>query len=399
MRRLFCKSLIACVILLPSAPAYAEPSSGSSALAAALIAAIRDASSLAASDQKKVVALSNRILVENNLLRNKSFIQKLLTFDMLPSDSGQPSAESLFKILVNAANGIEIGKVSLNGNQKQELADAEKLLYSDTRSHAPSPQLLSYSKYKTKSDSLKEKLTNRSLSSTDRLLIMDEIKSNDTDWRLYGYRVDIEQAMQVMRRYSQGFTTELRDSWINALGAETQFDVRSLDAAFGRSDWSRLTFSTQKYNLSIKVSYEGSSSTASDKAIVSFDYLFVPLRRAVLEHPFLVDTGWRLKGGEQTISDGIEGASDRELIPRIYSNVILIKNLEVNLIDPMDGSFIDGLSKATSADLSGFTFSNSEACYQGKYICLPRAYIIGAVIEELQKIPNPEPGRIWQENR
>ncbi|MBL1255962.1 hypothetical protein [Methylocystis sp. Sn-Cys] len=384
------------VFLEASTATAAEPPNPS--LASVVVMAISDASALSASPKRLIAFESAGAQIPSNLLRDQSFLKRATIFDNIPLDNGQPSSVSMYEVLRNASSSIEIGAVSLSSDQKQELSKAEGLLYSDSKIHSPSPQLLAYSKYKGQSDALKQKLTTPSLSNADRLQILNELKSVEIDWRLYGYKEDVEQAMQTMRRYSQGATTELRDNWIKTLDEETEFDVKMLDAAFGRSDWSRLTFSAQKYNLNVKVSYGGGTSSTTDKtATISFDFLFVPLRRSVIEHPFLVDTGWRLKGGEQVISDGVSGASARELIPKLYTALVLIKNVEIGLTSPMDGVFIDGLSKAASVDISGFAVSRdlSTPIYQSKYVGVPRVYIVGAAVEELPKIPNPEPGRIW----
>lgn len=338
---------------------------------------------------------SSPIAVPNDFRRSNAFL-KIDQLDRIPTPDGQPGERSVYDALRTARDQVQIGRKRLNAQETKGLRDAETFLYSDPTSRKPTPEYVAYAKYKAQSDAIKEKLAQPALGAADRSGLIAQLRSMESDWRLYGYRTEVDQRLEIARRYGENVTKALFEDWSDILSAESSLDVTTLDAAFGRFDWARVSFNGKAYGLSIALSSEGASTAPSDQIAISFDYIIVSVRRRALEHPFLADVGWRLKSGK-VLSDGSKADSDTELLPRYYSHVVLAKNIELVLPVNMNDALLDALGSTKSVTVSGLTFdtSGSGLRFQGRYVSLVGPYLLGAIMTHVPKMPNPESERTW----
>lgn len=380
----------AALIALASPPAASqEPGLG-----AALSTAIRNTNP--PPGPATLAIFSKPIAVPNAFRKSNSFLSQLEQLDQIPELDGQPSGRSVYDALRAARDQVQVGRKRVSGLEAQALREAENFLYFDPTSRKPTPEYVAYTRYKVQSDAIKEKLAQPSLSVAERSGLLAQLKSVESDWKLYGYRSEVDQRLEVVRRFGENVTKALFDDWSDVLSSESSLDPSALDAVFGRLDWARVSFNGKAYGLPIVLSSQGASTTASDQVTVSFDYIIVAVRRRALEHPFLADVGWRLRGGK-ILSDGQKADSDTELLPRYYSHVVVAKNLELAFPANVSNSFLNVLASAKSLSISGLAFEIGDLSqrFQSRYVSLPGPFLLGGVVVDVPKTPNPEPERTW----
>jgi hypothetical protein len=131
---------------------------------------------------------------------------------------------------------------------------------------------------------------------------------------------------------------------------------------------------------------------------LSFDFVRLQISRSALEARFLFDTTWRNKLGF-VLSDGNPATDeDSELLPRVVSELILVKNVEMTFSADISLGAIGALKAGRSISLMGLPIQQDgtrDAVFQLRYLASGPPSIVGYTILEMPKIPNPAPGRTW----
>ncbi|WP_282680798.1 hypothetical protein [Rhizobium leguminosarum] len=366
---------------------------------------VEDALPIPSSSQTSVIAsnsytiVSEAVAVPNNLLKNNEFILSLDKFDAVPAVDGtiakaSASIKASLEGLVKA--GIEIGKMQLSDSDSATLELAKKAVV-DPETGAPTQAYAAYVDYRDRYGKALARLQAET-NEAAKVGIQAELQALRNDWSLFGSKVEIEAALAQIDALNQTTNLSVYEDWTAKITDYRSEVAESLNASLRASNWTRVSVSsTDLAEVVVKLEADGKTLELPSLARVSFDVGVNPVHRSLFEHPFFQDRYWRSKSGV-VLSDGATTDDPAELLPRVISGLVVVRNLELLFKEKISEAALDRLSKAKKSSLSGIPLSNistGSPAFQDFSISTSTPIIIGAAIGSLAKIPNPKIGLQW----
>jgi len=347
---------------------------------------------------RSVRPLSPTTSVPNNVAANLEFSNELKAFDQIPSVSGLSTSGDTFEDAIDVIGGdIEFSSRELTSDEKERLRSAELLLFIGT-DKTPSPALVKYRDFERLYQDLVDQYAVET-NSAKRANLQTRLAQTERDWQLFGSRDEIKAALIQVDKLSAADNESLQDQWLRLGGDYRHFNATELSALINGAAWLRV--SSGSANLGgLKISLAGTSEELDLPVLrrLSFDFGIVQISRPILTSPLLLDHTWRLHSGA-VLSDGnSEADSPNEILPRVNSGIILIKNLELFFAEPLSERALDSLSNGSSESIDGVHLVGpgvSAPAYQDQSITVPGPVIVATVVDELKKIPDPDVGREW----
>jgi hypothetical protein len=333
-------------------------------------------------------------------------------FDRIPAGPGVAAVDTLgltsdelLTQLRRLEETIELSEPELTRDQEASLASARALLYENARTQEPTQAHRTYLEFDKRYNGLRAQLTNAT-NAAERASLQLEMRTTEQDWNTYGRRLQIAQALDAVARFTPEQTGRLREAWRAALTASSGADyARVFPAIAGSSGWTALTVpvpADQSAGRMTLTKRNGSGPPVSQDlagvAQLSMRVLVWRIPRPVLEHPFLRSPNWRSKQSF-VLSDGLPISAPSELVPRVISALVLGKGLELTFSSDTSWQTVSqALATSDTVSLGGLTLKTPSAgspFASPGYVGASAPFVLGVVVSEIPKIPNPSPNDDW----
>lgn len=397
-RRVSAATTLLLAALIPLSPISSAQSPSSS-----LPETLRDLSTAALSQEN---ALGVRSITPPILLSSDFPSLGVLQFLEAPPSlrdvavAGNTTIQNALRSIVNS---VEIGTPELTAAESAAVDQANGYLYLDVDARTPSNAYSTYLSFHDQYEAASSKLSNAT-SSAEKATLETTLARLERDWLLFGFRAEVEAALETIQKFDHGKVLEEFDSWKSQLEADTPHFADLVENAFTSSQWIRVESTLSSALVSRVRASVVDQGTRRDVEFrvpissVSFDLLVVPLRKDFLDHPFMTSDRWRLSG-TVIVSDGdIATSTDQELLNAVIGSVYLIKNIEVHMAQNIDAPIVKTLARARSASVDGMTVRQELT---GSLFITPRSlalygpFVIAVSIEAPRKTPNPSQNLKW----
>lgn len=345
-----------------------------------------------------VRAIDPALVFPNRIAHATELSAKLSRFDLVPAPSNMTEPD----LRVSAAfdkleTDIEFSTRVLTEVEREELREAERLLFIGT-DRTPSPDLAQFKEFEKTFDELVAQLaaeTNPAAQSTIRA----RITQTERDWELFGRRDDIRAALLKVEALTQPDNQSLLQQWRGAVAEPNALSTQYLSSELARLSWLRVSAGSSNL-LEATVSVRANSDTYELPQLsrVALDVSLLPISRPPLDSPLLLNKTWRLHSGA-VLSDGnpsLDGPE--ELLPRVVSALVLVKNVELFFREEISDDVLDILEGSGGLFLGGIELPDTKLApraFQSDSVTIVGPAVIGVLVEELGKIPNPDTGREW----
>ncbi|TWB07187.1 hypothetical protein [Bradyrhizobium stylosanthis] len=370
-------------------------------LPAVFLKAIRTTTSTSLSGQDPFRLVEHPVSVPNFLEGDSGFRTAIKMFDRLPGRSGAlptDDAHTILAALTKISKDVEFSSRILSDLEKQQLKEARKLLFQDENQTVPTSTYSTYLTFKSQRDE-QARLLRSETTPAGRANILQKIANINQNWEISGFKNDVELALaRIASLDDRGPSTQFAE-WKNLISDGSEIRPSSISSAFVEPSWIRFSASValddpEAFSLLV----DGAKSPLPQPTRLSFEFLRLQISRNALEARFLFDTTWRNKFGF-ILSDGNSATDDdSELLPRVVSELILVKNVEIALAADITPGAMAALKSGRIISLLGFPLQQEgirDAVFQLRYLGSARPSIVGYAILEMPKIPNPAPGRNW----
>ncbi|MES0179658.1 hypothetical protein NKJ86_13800 [Mesorhizobium sp. M0025] len=348
-------------------------------------------------------ALADAGVFPNLIDGNKDFENRISISEKIPAKDplADPSkAAALVDTLSKLRDDVQFGNKALDSSDAAVLAAAKLLLYANTQD-TPTEAYKSYLSY---SDQYKTQVTQlqQETNPATRVSIQNRISQLERDWELFGMRNEIEAALQQISDLEPASSAPLFNEWLTLLNkTDPSENIATIRDALSNSDWIRVSASSGDLGaLKLTLKLDGGSFDLPQISRVSFDVTVGIMPHAFLNHPFLTNTRWRTRSG-LVLSDGNVVTDDpSEILPRVASGFVIVKNLDITLSSAADRSALVSLGRSRAASLSSLTIKSKgspEPAYQLRSISVSGPILLAITIDELAKLPNPAVGLNWEE--
>jgi len=365
-----------------------------------MLAALRQAIPMAALQptQRIQLVVPGQVLLAASQSQFEIFNRVPLTGD----GAFLPRREDVLSQLKVLDSNVEISPLSLSSDQRQSLLEARRLLYIDALQVLKTRDYERYLEYEGKYVKLKSSLDAAS-SPAERSSLQQQVAIARQDWDTYGNRAVISQALDTVARYGEDKSKQLREDWSKSLTPEGIGDFSQFWQIFSSTtDWISISISSQLLDPSQSFSVTTSSGTTQlpPRSItqISFQYRFYKIPRRSLTHPFLQTRNWR-NSKSYVLSDGLAADSPSELLPRVVTSLLVVKNLEIIFEPSSSWQLVDqALAKDPTVTLSGLALKSQNktvAVSLPNYLLVATPFIAGAVVSDVPQIPATGPSDSW----
>ncbi len=345
---------------------------------------------------RKYTPLDQAQTAPNYLVLNKNFNEYLSSFDRLPSQDGSTKEQPGVKAQLSQLVGdIQFGTRKLTGPQSDELEQARTLLF-EGGDDKPSKAYEKYLDYERQYNDEVEKLS-AEIDPAKRASMQTRIAQIERDWRLFGMRDEIAAALNVVADLSPANVKDLYEDWTKTLSGYDPEYLLPLDQSLTSSEWLKVSVSSGSIrDFKVVMDVGGKRVQLPRLRRLSFDVGVVNLPRPPVSHPLFLDSTWRTKSG-RVLSDGNPDADDAgELLPRVNSALVVVKNLELHFSEPIEPSHLAQLAQSKDSRLSSINVKGvAGLSYQQKLISLSSLVVVGLIVDNLTKLPNPDLDLDW----
>lgn len=360
-----------------------------------------------AGDTNQLQVLSEPIILEDYTGIPSQDETTFTLFDRVPASGASlfltdPKAPTISEILAKIIPLIQLGKVVLTQEEEQEVRDATNFLYENGDHNKPSAKYAKYLDFQSRYNALTKSLQSAT-SAAEKANIQTQISILERNWSLSGYREDVDSNLNILASKGGEDTAAIKADWVATVKASKSGDYGQVWPALARfNDWvitnASLPQPTHKIPLLSKgaKSEQWSQVQISEPTQLAMRICRVGITRPALEHPFFRSRQWKINGA-WVLSDGNPLRDvDSELMPRIVSELVLVKGIEIVLGSEEDWKIIaTALKNSAEVKLGGLPIQHQakKGYYLApKMLALIQPYVIGVVISAVPKIPDPLPG-------
>jgi hypothetical protein len=339
-------------------------------------------------------------VVPNDFLKDKSFAIYLNRYQKVPNtDQSLPTGEAgtIISRLGKLDGDVEFSSPKEVDKNKDTIKKAKALLFQpDTE--IPSNAYNQYLDFQKRVQDEIEKLKAESNPSTITVMKIS-LQQLQKDWELFGRKYEIEAALLVLAGNGQDKVADMYKDWLKNLNSNQDFVAKSITTALYKGEWTRISLSdTELADVNLSLDANGNNQDLPRLRRLSFDTALVPLTFTPMNHPFLASKSWRTKSG-YSISDGTGVDSDDELVPRLVSHLLIVKNLELTFDKKIPDDVLETLADSKTLKLASITIENEKSAtpaFQDQMITVSSPMIVGYAIANVAKIPNPSAGNQWK---
>ena len=347
---------------------------------------------------RQLLVLSRPTSIPNEFESNDSFVKTISEFDAVPllKDKEVTLGESNISAELQSLDGQIITPLEpASAAENAALKEAKSLLF--LQNGLPSPGYKTYleyeSEYLKRIDTLKKE-TSPELQEQQRA----ELAILEREWEALGDRSMYAAAVEQFEKSTSVSGTAYADKWVNSIKPVDV--IAALRTGLANTNWVRFSRSSAPDNLKVELTDETRGSVLPAIRRLSFDGSIVWFDRPYLLDGFFVSANWKSKT-DRPVSVGSGGDSSNSLVPRLIVGVLLAKNVEMQFADDMPSAALGLLQSEQPLSVDGIELSARSAhpiAFQKSSIGLSSPVIVGVVLDELKKIPNPSSDYRWPEN-
>jgi len=361
-------------------------------------------------DEKQLPFLAPALPIPKVVNGGTTTPKELIPFYTIPTPDTaifKPGNRDYVDQLMKIADRVQLGKVKLTGEQTKAVAAAKTLLYEEGDAKTPSEAYVKYKVYEKEYNELIQSL--KSAMGAERIALQNKLTVAERDWKLFGKKAEISQALATLGSVDAEGTKKLFESWKKAVEAERKPDASELWMALAeQTGWVTVTFS-----LPIKPGRALTAQTrdkdGKEESIliggmkqVTLKVARVRVRHPALEHPFLRSRLWRVdeKGDKSVISEGdFKLTKNHEIAPWVVSELIIVKGIEFQFDDQKGWqTLVDAIESREEVSLGGFTLKGRGTLpnyTSPKYVSLSNPCVLAVRIDRQPKSPDPDPTIEW----
>lgn len=346
---------------------------------------------------RRSAKISEPILLPNLFIDDKEAVATLQRLDAVPE-----STDATLKVIklgnspVNELLGrlkgdVVVSTQPLTSRENALFLEAKSILFK--RNGLPTEEYAKYLKYEVEYEAELEKLKAEAdpVQQRQKRLSLTQL---EREWGALADRATIASAVKQYENFNKDRSSSRFDSWLALL---KPVDIAAaLSFSLGSSDWVRLSYSSAPSRGSLQIEVGGRSIDLGPVKRLSFDATLCWIERPYLRTSFLLDKAWKSKSGK-VISDGTAGTAADELVPALITGAILSKNIEIQLSNDLNSDAIEIFRQGKTFKLGGFQirFGIDAFGFQQRQIVVSGPVVVGAVVDELRKSPDPLPEVRW----
>lgn len=347
---------------------------------------------------RKFKPLGAVLLLPSSLAKHANFDNDLLKLDAIPRIDGDSVPETyLTAVMKQVSDDIEFGTPQLSDAEKTSLDSITALLFVDPSRATRTETYVKYLDYKKKYDDLVVLYTAET-NAAKKISIKSRIDRLLRDWKVFGSKIEVENALTQLQYLAPPDPAVTKARFLASLNAYKALDADRLEEIAANANWVRISASGTLPASNVVLATPSGRIVLSQVARIAFDATAMPIGRAPLSDPLLEDTTWRLKSG-LVLSDGNSSVDDpSEILPRYYSGILLVKNLELQFDEDLSSDALKALSKAANLSISGLSIADStspQPAVHRKSITIPGPIIVGTIVDSLPKVPSTAAGLLW----
>jgi hypothetical protein len=377
-------------------------------LATALMSSAEKIYPAAASSPNEFVAsrefrlLGTPILIPNVLEASSALSSQLTLLEQIPPLSGEListiSPMTISSVLNSLQSDAQLAKRTATGAALEQLKASRSLLYGQSES-TPSKAYSTYLDFQKRYNFDLERLKSET-NPAARTNLQNRLGQLDGDWATFGMRSEIEAALADVAKNSPNQMSNLQTDFFSQLAKYEPNSPDPIRKALSSAEWIRVSASSNEFaDLSLSLSASGQTIALPKMLRFSYDVTLVAFNRSILTHPFLLSHEWRLKSGS-VLSDGNPGVDGKnELLPRATTHALVIKNLEIIFKQDVPARSLQLISTSGNVSINTVPIKTPQAgtpAYQSRSISVPNPILLGVLIANLAKIPDPALGVQWE---
>ncbi|MCK1582159.1 hypothetical protein IVB03_21940 [Bradyrhizobium sp. 168] len=343
---------------------------------------------------RHVLRLAKPVIAPNDFYHDEEFSRTLAAFDNVPAvKANEVSAGS--KSVSEAFSGLKDDLVLSTTDQSAastpSLDQARKLLFKPNG--LATDEYATYLRYESDHKRILDKLkveTDPGSQQQQRLALAQL----EREWELLGRRSAIAIAVSQYESARKQSDPVRIQTWVSSIKPFPVSDA--LSQALTSSQWLRFSYSNTSSVPISATTATGAVVKLGKAQRISFDAAIVWLDRSYLTNPFLTDRGWKTKSG-RVVSSGVDGATD-DLVPEVISGLLVAKNVELQLASEFPDTVMDLLKSKQNLSVDAFLLTDEPKIsfgFQARQLTLSGPVVLGTIVDQLRKIPDPAPTRQW----
>ena len=348
-----------------------------------------------------IVLINPPILFPNFITEDVDFADFLQRLERVPTADGtlgDLSQEDITTVLLSISEDTELSTLVLNDFEQALLNSALEILYLDVQESIPTQAFAEYMEHEDNYNEIASRLEIES-NLAQRTNLLTRLNQIERDWRLFGYKDEIEAALDQLSELQEGPNSEMLESWRNTISDTQAFLLTTIESSLLTSDWIRVSISSPEVEeISPILVVDHAEYGLPHVERLSFDFTVVPIQWPALTHPFIADDTWRTTSGK-IISDGdTSSTADNELVPRVVSGLLIIKNFELVFDQSIEQSVVEALANAERVSVSGVPLQDLASggpSFQRRLLTSSNPAVISAIVSEVRRSPSPDPSRRW----
>lgn len=345
----------------------------------------------AADGRKQYYVVSLPTMIPNLAGKSDLDIKTFEFLEVVPRNNatewqgGAKLTEQLSKI----ASSIKVGRRKPTAAQSAELKKAKELLYGIAGMASNDYKVyLNYEKnYKDVT-----KRVDEARNDAARALAQSDLSQIEREWTLFGKRHEIDAALAIVEAFDVRTMRRAVEEWTSAIAKAQLGDYSQVYQSLTKpSGWRTISYSIDReVNIAIDHKTGQREIFSITCRVVSLRISVPDIQRGVLLSPFTFSRLWTATNA-LVLSDGDDSNdSEKEILPRISTGVILAKSIEFQFDDlKLWQRLRDAVEEGESTSVAGFTVGGSFIA--PNFVAIEHPFVIGVRILSLPRIPNPEP--------
>ncbi len=348
-------------------------------------------------------ALGAPVLIPNMLELSDTLPSRLAILGQVPPAAGElistPFPSGFTSILGGLNDDIQLSKTSVSGAAADKLKSSRLLLYGSESGSTPTKTYATYLDFQKRYNAALEQLR-KETNAAARINLQARLNQLDSDWATFGMRAEVETALDDLANNAPDRLADLRKDFFSTLSKGEPSATDTIQKALFSAEWFRVSASSGEFgDITLVLSASGQPTALPKMSRFSYDVTLVELNRSILSHPFLASHGWRLRSGA-ILSDGNANVDSKsELLPRLTTHAVIIKNLEIVFSQEVPAKALQQISGLESVALSQIQIKGPQTgapAYQARLISVPNPILLGVLVANLKKIPDPSIGVEWE---
>lgn len=233
------------------------------------------------------------------------------------------------QLLSESIDAVEVGTRVLTNDQKAQLEVALSVLFADVADRTASDEYLAYLEYEERV--LETTLALQAANNSDEISFhTSELAKIERDWLLFGYRGEIDSALETLRRYDEESQGDVLEVWSQLLdeGRVTRELLGRVDSGVSSRSWVQIEADIGLGTVTLQ--FMGDSEATFETELVKsvIEFVVVDITPDFASAQFLRSNSWRYEDGRSISDEDLSSKTDAEVVNAVPSSLILVRRIE-----------------------------------------------------------------------